>query len=212
MRFNLICLLASFAVCLAVPSSIQAEVVTNGSFQQPDVPDTNSFAFFVPGQTIGAGWVVDPNSASAVLVSRASPPTPLDGDQFLIMGTAPEVATVWQDLVLDAANYRLSFQLGSADAFDNASVSIDVTPGGGGTSIMGGAKTFDVSIGSGFVAQSMDFSTSSAGSYRLVVAGVDGSPAIDAFVLQQVSSIPEPSSLAFLTVIAMPACMRRRRK
>ena len=196
--------------CCSLPAA-RGELVRNGSFQNPDVPDTRAFEFFVPGQTIGEGWVVDSNSASAVLVSRVAPPTPEDGDQFLILGTAPTVATVWQDVILDVASYRLSFEHGSADLGDDASVSVDVKQIGGG-SVLGGPVSFNVAIASGFESQTLDFTNSTSGSYRLIIEGMDGSPAIDAFVLQSITAIPEPSSFALLTILALPAIVRRRRK
>ncbi|QEF96619.1 hypothetical protein Mal15_06470 [Stieleria maiorica] len=202
-------LLASLVFALINPVAARAAVVTNGSFEIPDIPDTSAFDFFLPGQTIDVGWVVDSASASAVLVTRASPPTALDGDQSLIMGTAPDVATIWQDLTLDADSYQLSFQLATADLSDDASVRIDIVRGV--NSILGGGSVFDVPTGSGFVTKTMNFNTSSADTYRLIVRGENGSPAVDAFSIQQITAIPEPSSLLVLAAIGTAAVTRRRR-
>nr|WP_143548336.1 hypothetical protein [Rhodopirellula sp. SM50] len=189
--------------------SVNAAVVTNGSFETPDIPGGSSAVFFVPGETMGAGWVVDPASGSAVLILRETlgvHPAVLDGDQYAVIGVAPDFATIRQDVALDAASYRLSFQLAAAETISDAGISVDILRGG--TSVVGGPAGFSVPTGSGFMDQSLDFTTSTADNYRIVLTATAGATAIDAF---QITAIPEPSSVAVLAAISLPLVIRRRR-
>jgi hypothetical protein len=203
--FLLACLTASFL--LAIPA--HAAVITNGSFESPDIPESLLFNFFIPGQTVGAGWVVDSASDSAILVLRdvaATQVTVTDGDQYAVLGLAPDSGTIYQDITLDAADYQLSFQLGSDEANLDGEVSINVLRSG--ASIIGGPTSFGVSIGSDFQTRTLDFSTTQADTYRLVVAATGGAPALDAF---QITSIPEPATTVLLSLFAVPIVLRRRR-
>ncbi len=81
----------------------------------------------------------------------------------------------------------------------------------GVNSILGGGSVFDVPTGSGFVTKTLNFNTSSADTYRLIVSGEDGSPAVDAFSIQQITAIPEPSAVLIRAAIGTAAVTRRRR-
>ncbi len=197
-------------IALIMASSAHAAVITNGSFESPDIPGGSSFAFFNPGETIGSGWVVDAASPSAILVLREAAgvhPTVLDGDQYAVIGLAPDFATIRQDVALDAASYRLSFQLAAGETVSDAALTVDILQSG--SSVIGGPTGFNVPTGSGFTGQSLDFTASTADSYRLVVTATGGATAIDAF---QITAIPEPGTAVLLSLFAVPILLRRRRQ
>ncbi|QDV88345.1 hypothetical protein [Planctomycetes bacterium TBK1r] len=200
---------ASLIALIMASSAAHAAVITNGSFESPDIPGGSFFASFNPGEPIGSGWVVDAASASAILVlpeAAGVHPTVLDGDQYAVIGLAPDFATIRQDVALDAASYRLSFQLAAGETVSDAALTVDILQSG--SSVLGGPTGFNVPTGSGFTEQSLDFTASTADSYRLVVTATGGATAIDAF---QITAIPEPGTAVLLSLFAVPILLRRRR-
>lgn len=194
-------------------SSLQAATIVNPSFEQPEIPALESFAFFTASNTIGAGWVVDPTSESAVLVLKSGAldgPTTPDGGQYALISDGSVLGSIHQDLLLDAADYRLSFALGAGEDNVAAGVRVNVSAGSGGGF---GGTLFSVPIGSGFEVKELLFTAPTSGTYRLSVAAESGGAAIDAFSLQEVTAIPEPSIVGMLaTATIVPFGIRRWRR
>ena len=208
------CILVTLLAFCVVPVSVDAAVVTNGGFETPNIPDGFSFDFFSPGQTIGAGWTVDPSSTSAILVMKsglAGAPTTSDGGQFALLSDGVHFASIYQDIAIDSGDYRLSFQLANGASQLNEDAGVQVNLVGSGGSVTGGLLDFLVPGNAGFQNQSFAFTAPQHETYRLTVTATIGTVAVDAFSIQQISTIPEPSSVFVLAAMALPLATRRRR-
>ena len=193
-------------------ASIEAATVVNGSFEDPAVEFL--LMGFDPGETIGTGWVVDglSDSSSVVLFRSGALGAPVtnDGGQFLLIGAGnPDFATIRQDLTLEAASYRLSFDLADGDgAAPINAVNLDITRSG--QTIIGGPQNFSVGLSSGFETQELLFVAPTAGDYRLIVSATAGTPGIDAFSVTEIAAVPEPCGFAAISFAFIGLVLRRR--
>lgn len=191
-------------ICLAITvvivpvGSARAGMLLNPSFEQPVLlPGTDQV--FSAGSTIGAGWVVEMGESVVITDDYALGgviwPDPTDGSQFLYVGNNLSAAAVYQDVVLGAATpYRLTFDLANfLSPLGGARLEVDVLFNG--SSILGGAVSFDRPAGAGFAGEVLEFMSNEAGTYRVSLTSPNGfGTNVDNFILTS-TTVPEPASL-----------------
>ena len=121
------------------------------------------------------------------------------------------MATIRQDLALDAASYRLSFDLADGDgAAPVNAVNLDITRNG--QTIVGGPQNFSVGLSSGFETKELLFIAPTAGDYRLIVSATAGAPGIDAFRVTEIAAVPAPSTLGAISFAVIGFVVIRRKR
>ncbi|MGC4044218.1 MAG: PEP-CTERM sorting domain-containing protein [Armatimonas sp.] len=197
----------------------------NPGFENPVVGFGNAQAFN-PGETIGEGWIVDPNSAQVPVVTDSNLsdatlrfPAP-EGNQYLYVAASVGDATITQDVdLVSSMTYTLSFQ--QADfitPFGNPGggrVMIDVIDLTTLGSVTGGPQLFSTTDFSPYILQSLNFDAPTTGSYQVRVSSVNGQAGlVDDFMLTPLSSssAPEPGSLVLLTLSGVGILAWRRKR
>ena len=106
----------------AIATSANADIVNNGSFEQPNISGS-PFSFFLPvyaGETTIVGWSVEaPSAAQGVdIVSTVTGITQLaySGQQAIDMSGSPGRGSIYQDLFTTAGQ---SYQLQCATSTNN---------------------------------------------------------------------------------------------
>ena len=170
------------------PIAAQGDVILNPSFETPE-----GLNFYGPGQTIGAGWVVEGDATNLVLVE--SPPflTPA-GDQYLVLFTdANSTGIIRQDLTLaTSAIYQLSFLLGDT-ASDGKVTTLAVDVLEGSQSLLAAPGIFIVGDGAGFLPFNLMFMSGESGATRVRLTAIGDIASVDGFGLQAVA-VPEPAA------------------
>lgn len=190
--------------CAAVPAS--ANLLLNGSFEDPVVPSSNGNGWITvySGETIGsAGWIVDQNSVDVHAREYGTPWTPADGLQALDL-TGGNEGIIHQDVsVTPGQDYRLSFYMSGNLAYDPQVKSLAVYADG----TMLGQLDFD-SAGAGYANMNWQFHAFTFTApdsllrveFRSLTPGSCG-PAIDDV---QLTAVPEPSTwFAGLSALGM---------
>jgi len=201
-------------ICALTSASAVRAQLLNPSFEEPDLA-SGSFDFYGPGQTIGNGWIVGDGGYIDVITDdhnqSASWPDPTHGDQFAYIGDSLAAANVFQDIILPAGTtYQLTFDLASFlnSVGNGARLDLDILFNG--NSIIGGPTVFTLPVPHDFAAQSQDFSTGSAGTYRLVLTQPGGyGTMVDNFRL--IANVPEPCASILICVVLIAGVAYRPR-
>ena len=190
--------------------------LVDGSFESPSVGA--GFTPYSAGQSFG-GWTVGSGGLVDLMGTGYASGLwsgPSEGSQYVYLGDSVLAANLYQDLTLDAStNYHLTFDLSpfATDYNGNgAKIAVDILSGG--STIIGGPAIYTRDKVSGYASESLNFTTSAAGTYRLNLQSFDGyGTNIDNFVLASVSVVPEPStaSLVFTAALITLSYGRRRR-
>lgn len=221
---------ALLAIAAAAPAAA-ANLLTNGSFEDPIVP-AGSFQGFRPGvigTNNGTPWVYESHSEPFVdlmtyvvadnFAGYGGKTTPF-GNQYYSMGELPYVAITTQGVVgLALGHYELSFWQASLPG-QVGGVDLDFRRGPhlAFTSVLGGQQRFTTAAGSDWVRQSVEFDITGLDSYFVVLSSVVGSRGlVDNVQLNLVppsGGVPEPGTwaLAILGFAGVGASLRARRR
>ena len=226
---NLAAVAAAFAgAALCASSASAANLLTNGSFEDPVVPAA-SFQGFRPGiigTNTGTPWTYEYHSEPFVDVKTyvvadnfagyGGKTTPF-GDQYYAMGELPYVTVTTQGVAgLALGHYELSFWQASLSDVRGA-VNLDFRRGRSTafTSLLGGNQLFTTTVGSDWVRQSVEFDVTGVDGYFVNFSSVVGARGlIDNVQLNRIDgAVPEPATWAMMVIGfgGMGAMLRRRR-
>ncbi len=206
------------ALFISSISALGQNFLSNPSFETPVAP-AGGYLLFHAGDTIGQGWTVQSSSIDTAVVDKGytgggvtwAPPT--DGNQFLYLADQESNTEIYQNVLLSAGtSYKLTFDLGSflSGYYNGASVTLDIIKSGTSISAIGGPHSFSRPASSGFASQVLDFKTTAAGSYKLVIDNVNSyGSELDNFSLTP--AVPEPAEYGVLAGIALAAWAYFRR-
>lgn len=218
MKGNIKVRLVSAILTVVLPGVLSAASIVNGSFESPTVP-AGSFSNFNTGSTAITGWtVVGPQ------VSVVSGTFTQNGYNF-----PAESGSQWLDLTGNGANSDSNGVMQTVSTTPGTSYTLSyfvgnvVNPGGD----FGTTSTVDVYVNGALVQTAVNSgggntltweqfqTTFVANSSSTVIAFLNGDPAsddsngLDNVVLAgTMNSVPEPSSVPFLAVIAFVAVGR----
>jgi len=193
----------------AMPIVAQANLLVNGSFEDPLIAD-GTYGLF----TSIAGWTLA--SGPFIEVQRNIAGSPYDGLQFIELDSTAN-SSVYQDVTTAiGAQYSLRFAYtprpGVGAASNGVDVLIDGSPIAALTGIGGGNSLWSL----------YEFSFVGNGNTRIQFTGVGTSDSLGGYVdavsvdraLPVDQPVPEPNAFSLLLagVLAGCACMRRRRK
>ncbi len=227
-----------FAVAsLLGPLVSRADILVNGSFEDPVVP-ANSFEYFRQGQFIGTNdgtpWIYSFHSAGPFVdlktrviadnfPSANNKTTPF-GNQYYVLGETypgnPSWITVTTKGVIGPAlgHYELSFWQADLTGGTGGALQVDFRAGRetAFTSILaGGQQTFTTAAGSDWVRHAVEFDITFAGSFFIALTSVPGHfGLIDNVQLNLIpAAVPEPETYALMLAgLGLIGWTRRRRK
>jgi hypothetical protein len=193
----------------AVPIAAQANLLVNGSFEDPLIAD-GTYALFtsIPGWTLASGPSIE--------LQRNIAGSPYDGLQFLELDSDAN-SSVYQDVsTVVGAPYSLRFAYTPRPGVGAASNGVDVFVNGSSVASLTGIG------GAGTAWQVYEFLFTGNGSSRIQFTGVGISDSlggyIDAVSVDRTrpadQPVPEPNAFSLLLAGALAgcACMRPRRK
>ena len=173
-----------------------ADILLNGSFE---LPNDNSY-FWYQGETIGEGWVVAPDSASAAVRSiPGSPdPVPFHGNHFVLFSEGAPGGSIYQDFQVTTSDpYFLTFYMRHAFTLGTSTMLVDIFKDN--NSIFTNPPTFNAG-GAEWERKNVFLNPLVAGNYRLRFYAL-GSPFLDAVSLS--STVPEPNAVTLLIAAAL---------
>lgn len=198
-----------------------ANLIVNGSFEDPVVDQAAQRNEYGTGAAMGAGWTVTSSDSSVELLSNAYTvsyggdfwwTTPV-GDQFVYMGSFVTHSQIAQTVNLSAGlSYDFSFL---SAAFKGSygtsygSVIYDIQDSNS-NSVFGGPQTIVTGDYADFAQFGNTFTAGATGAYTLTFDSISGTAGIIDDV--QLNPVPEPASLFVVGCGALTILRRRTRK
>jgi choice-of-anchor C domain-containing protein len=203
---------AAVALVVTCGSVRAANLVANGSFEEPDIGDGGGagFSVFGAGQTIGP-WVVEANNVDVVGSAGVFAWQQIDGRQSVDMAGSPGAGIIYQDLAtVPGQQYRLRFAL-SGNPVANIPTVKAVEIYWGDTLV--DMPTFDITghssseMGWGYIEYNLTAPTDTTRLRFVSPIDTDGGAVIDDV---SVTVVPEPGAVAALLIAGTATLLGRR--
>jgi hypothetical protein len=210
----------SIAACLSVATGAQAYTITNGSFEEPNVPagvtslDATGWSFFPAAPT--GNWCGGVVSESWTGFGAGAIPDAPDGTQWLWLdqeagGSFHEVTSQFiGNCEAQNQDIMLGFYLGTTDTKGQANARVEIAdPDNGWATIDYIELTTPASQGSAYHTVTFNTGSTTIGHrVYLVLKQVSGGWAM----FDQVEIIPDPATLAVVALGGVGLLLRRRRQ